>query len=251
MNFVILKKAKPYTRVRRGKLERVAGYASRPGTILPEAKVEKLFGPGWSEISPPTRALMNKDYKMDAGVSEGYTIGQHTEMVIRQFEKYFADKSLPLLSPKTFRRLLSLHDLGKASAIRIYGDKSMQSKFNVQIIDKVFSKVGEDEQSIKVAKALVGQDLIGSYLKDVTTEPETVATKFEDIAKDIGVDTKEFYELAKIYFMMDAGSYTADAGGVASLDYLFDFKPGKMYFSPWAKPRIDLLDTAVSGRLNA
>src|SRR3989344_8801894 len=35
------------------------------------------------------------DYEADAGVWEGYSIKEHTLMVMNQYEKYFGDKPLP------------------------------------------------------------------------------------------------------------------------------------------------------------
>jgi hypothetical protein len=44
-----------------------------------------------------------------------------------------------------------------------------------------------------------------------------------------------------VYYMSDAGSYTRDAGGIPSLDRLFDFRTGSMGFSALSKPLVDVL----------
>lgn len=69
------------------------------------------------------------DYEADAGVWEGYTIRQHTLMVMGQFEKYFSHSSLPAnMDRNLFRATLALHDIGKPEAIRM-GGKHLQHEY--------------------------------------------------------------------------------------------------------------------------
>jgi len=67
MNYVVIEKARPYTRTRRGKLERVKGYAGRPRkapefeygdfiVLKPDAEVSLSYGEG----SPPKKYVKDK-----------------------------------------------------------------------------------------------------------------------------------------------------------------------------------------------
>jgi len=53
----------------------------------------------------------------------------------------------------------------------------------------------------------------------------------------------DFFDLLQILYMVDAGSYTKDAGGIKSLDFLFVFdnRRGKMIFSPETSYKINKL----------
>jgi len=58
---------------------------------------------------------------------------------------------------------------------------------------------------------------------------------------------EDFFELEKILFKVDAGSYTADAGGIESLDYLFKFgKRLELADSP--KNKIEALKSQIGTR---
>jgi hypothetical protein len=48
------------------------------------------------------------------------------------------------------------------------------------------------------------------------------------------------------YFRCDAGSYTVDAGGLQSLDHLFDFSGGRIEFKGEARELIMDLTNAIT-----
>ena len=52
----------------------------------------------------------------------------------------------------------------------------------------------------------------------------------------------------KVFYFSDAGSYTSDAVGKASLDHLFDFDPvnNRIDFSPDTKARVRILESAIA-----
>lgn len=58
-----------------------------------------------------------------------------------------------------------------------------------------------------------------------------------------GLPVCNFLELLLIYYQVDAGSYTEDAGGIKSLDHLFVFNRAKgwMYFSAIVAVKVDQL----------
>ena len=60
-----------------------------------------------------------KEFASDAGVWQGYSVKQHTLMVMGQFEKYYGNITLPANIDKNFFRvILALHDIGVPAAIR-------------------------------------------------------------------------------------------------------------------------------------
>ena len=75
-------------------------------------------------------------YSGDVGVWEGYTLKEHTLMVLNQYEKYFGDKKLPgNLDHRVMRVALALHDIGKPEAVKI-GSKQLHTN-----IQSLFYKV--------------------------------------------------------------------------------------------------------------
>jgi hypothetical protein len=161
-------------------------------------------------------------YESNAGVWEGYTIKEHTLMVMNQFEKYYSDKELPGGVDKGFFRfLLSLHDIGKAEAVKI-NRIHRQHEFTLEKVGPVFKELGFNEKEKHLFDAIVGADNLGAYLKG----SENINNTFFEIIKaneNTGLALSDFYKLLEIYYKVDAGSYTKDSGGKESLDKLFDF----------------------------
>jgi len=181
-------------------------------------------------------------YEQDVGVWEGYTLKQHTLMVMRQFEKYFGDKNLPLDVDKgIFRLILALHDVGKPEAIA-KGGKYLQHEYTQTHIQELFSSLGIDKKHTALAIVLASGDPIGKY---VTSRMNASDTKkvIEDMANKANMPTEEFFELLCTYYKLDAGSYTENAGGLKSLDDLFDFDEANhnLNFAPDVQARIDQL----------
>jgi len=161
-------------------------------------------------------------YKQGVGVWENYTLEQHTLMVMRQFEKYFGDKSLPSdVDKNIFRLILALHDIGKPEAIS-RGGKHLQHEYTQEYIRSLFKSLGVDERHTDLALALVSGDPIGKYL---TGRIDAVETRkvIEGMASAAKIPIDEFFELLCDYYKLDAGSYTENAGGLRSLDNLFNF----------------------------
>lgn len=194
-------------------------------------------------------------YKRGVGVWEGYTLEEHTEMMMTQFERYCADGyDSPLLSKKAFRLMASLHDIGKPI------NPARQHEETLKIMPDVLRKLGLSEREVQVASAVVDQDFIGDYMKassrvSITEEfaqrvESYIKQKTLQLSIDIGdtVDLKEYFRLISMFYMCDAGSYTVNAGGKQSLDDLFTFniKPGEnkgsMSFSPRSKEAFHLLE---------
>jgi hypothetical protein len=189
-----------------------------------------------------------KEYASGIGVHEGYTLEQHTTMVLNQFEKYFRDRNLPGgMKTESFKTLLALHDIGKPAAIEA-GDKTRQHEFTLPLLEKSLKALKGSgwgsidrisEKDANAAVALINADVIGEYLQGKIS-PEETAEIIKKNAKAAGMNPEDFLDLELILFKVDAGSYTEDAGGIRSLDYLFKFGK-RLDFADSVKKQIDLL----------
>jgi hemoglobin/transferrin/lactoferrin receptor protein len=97
-------------------------------------------------------------YAQDAGVSEGYSIGEHTGMVLDMWSKQASPAQLDDLSsrlemdvPRLMHSTLLLHDIGKPLAIQ-EGEKWRQHEFTLPIMADVLANSG----SIFVQKSQLG-----------------------------------------------------------------------------------------------
>jgi hypothetical protein len=161
------------------------------------------------------------EFSKSVGVWEGYTLKEHTLMVLRQFEKYFSEQRLPADIDRNFLRVvLTLHDIGKPRAVE-EGDKKKQHQYTTVLIKPILKKLGFSEEKIAIAVALISSDPIGEYIKrgDLQEVVREIRTK----ANHISLPESEFLDLLLLYYAVDASSYTKDAGGFESLDYLFLF----------------------------
>jgi len=168
---------------------------------------------------------LKKLYEMSSGVGEGYSTEQHTQMVMDQFEKYFsADFKSTFLTKGDFRLMLALHDIGKPLSIYATGSTSAQHEYTKRVLTYALQATGIPPQKVDTIMCLVDQDILGEYFKDQINSQDA-ATQINTLAETIGVSPKELVDILRMFYICDAGSYTADAGGVPSLDYLFRFDP--------------------------
>ncbi len=197
-------------------------------------------------------------YAMSVGVWEGYNLGDHTSMVLGQFRKYQMENwNSSLLTAKEFQLMLAIHDIGKPQAVQETGKTSKQHEYNSRIVPELVRWLGIPEKKSKLMVALTMQDHLGGFLKDVSrsynvSEKEenakTVAEKISAEAAKIGVGVEQYFDLITRYYRADAGSYTVDAGGKQSLDYLFEAETAPNQtraFSEQTQRYYDILDEVV------
>ena len=185
------------------------------------------------------------DFAADAGVWEGYTLKQHTTMVLSQFDKYFSKQPLPAETDiNFFRVILTLHDIGKPEAIR-NGSKHFQHKYTKPKLFATLDELGYTDKEKNIALAIVDGDFIGETIKTGKTIEN--AKKIIRAAQSTNMPTEEFFNLLTVYYKSDAGSYTRDAGGYESLDYLFIFNQEKitLHFAPPIDEKIQKLKATV------
>jgi hypothetical protein len=174
-------------------------------------------------------------YNLPVGVSEGYTLGEHTSMVLEQFKRYQKENwESSLLTANDFQLMLAIHDIGKPQAVLETGDKSKQHEYNHRIIPEFVNWLGIPEEKRKLIVALTMQDHIGGFLQKASymiselskkQEARKIGEKILKEAAQIGIEIEHYFDLTTCYYRADAGSYTTDADPAkGNLNYLFEEK---------------------------
>ena len=195
-------------------------------------------------------------FAKDSGVWEGYSIREHTEAILGQFEKYFADKmASTAVSVPTFRIVLALHDIGKPLSVERTGGTAAQHRFTHEIVSRRGNDLGLEKDEVEIALEVVSHDVMGEFLKGEKTVEETSESILRSATK-LGIQPLQLLDLLKIYYLCDASSYTSDAkytspdgsvvGCEPSLDFLFTFSNGSIEFSTKNQLMIDDLALKLS-----
>lgn len=115
-------------------------------------------------------------------VREGYSVAEHTEMVLGQQRKYGLGASLNLvvassdavLDERFLRSILTLHDLGKYYPDTPYEGpetgKDAQHRRTIAVVDNFAPLFFDTQWHCEVAKAVIGSDRIGALLKRVASD---------------------------------------------------------------------------------
>ena len=186
-------------------------------------------------------------YPKSVGVIDGYTLQQHTERVVRQFEHHYAECDTLPIAPNFFRGLLYLHDIGKPEACEKAG-KHHQHRYTKKILIDFFTQ--QRLPGVHIALALLTGDPLGKYLKlfqsPSSTEDinaDTAACSIRGMADCAPMPVSRFYQALLIYYKCDASSYPT------LMKNLFDAKHsgGKdgICFSRLCQQRIDQLERAL------
>lgn len=153
-----------------------------------------------------------KDYfDRSAQVREGYTIKEHTEMVLRRFTEQKKHVNLCALQKdlkiKDLEKLMlctiTLHDIGKA-----IGTRSAQHQNTIPLLEAVLKRVGYDEKAVELAKALVNHDTLGELVRPTFNRGVKQAyDKLKKISRSAQVPLQAFFELQRLFYTCDATSY--------------------------------------------
>ncbi len=144
------------------------------------------------------------EYDSQVDVSERYDLRTHTLMVLRQFEKYFSRELPQGIDKNFFRLVLALHDIGKPKAVK-EGDKTLQHKYNGEIIADFLEKTGYSEQEIKLAAEIVSADPIGKLVKN-----KNINRSYDEImaiSARTGVSPLTIFATILVLYKSDASSY--------------------------------------------
>lgn len=165
------------------------------------------------EVRNHQNKLLYDQLNNSAGVWQGYSVGLHTAMVLRIFNKFTSKDFAPndYLTEGDFKKFLVLHDIGKGQAVKEEGmvetplRKQKELFYCQQIIEEVGKKIGLNEEQVILFKALLKNVTIGQYLKKEITLKEAIHQLEKD--KPDFISLKDFYNLAKCFHMTDAGAY--------------------------------------------
>lgn len=166
----------------------------------------------------------------DAGVSEGYTIQQHTEMVLGvyfqqlKFAKFPAGRDYSLLMPL----VIALHDIGKPVAARTkdladelrkakaWGqDKKLDAEVqmngsqhihNAVVASAVLKRLGFSDAEADLAFALLNHDVLG-HLAKREMSASVAYSELQRLANGAKVPVPDFYDLLRPLYVADATSY--------------------------------------------
>jgi hypothetical protein len=187
----------------------------------------------------------------DARILEGYSIEEHTSMVLSQFEKYLKDPKCPIpLSCADLRIAALFHDIGKSLPEK----KSDQHIATLEILKRYQDLLPISDKSFAIIESLIGNDPIGKFIvasvetfasMDERTElrqqatagivtnielerfhslvtfkmvdenliqrAKEVALSFHQRSEPLGITAKELFNLHRLFYQADTAAYTYDA----------------------------------------
>jgi len=159
-------------------------------------------------------------FESDAGNWEGFTLGEHTETVLRNFDENFAD-IIPVEFLAPMRLILLVHDLGKPAAVA-RGEKNRQKEYSAIQAADFLNKLGINNNYKDLILAIIGEGSNLTFQCQLRPDDETVSNKMRNFAiKSVGnylasKDVREsqtgaFIEMCKILQLCDGGAYTSMA----------------------------------------
>ncbi len=156
----------------------------------------------------------------DVGNWEGFTLAEHTETVLRNFDENYAD-NLPVELLAPMRLAILAHDVGKPAATA-RGEKHKQKEYNVAQADDFLSKLGVDERLKGLLLAVIGDGEELAFQIEVRGAGEPAQKAMVELATKTlshfygseNVSDEQitsFIEMCKILQVCDGGAYTSMA----------------------------------------
>lgn len=189
-------------------LQLLSDYHAKPDKLVDAA----MNVPGFGDL-----------FSMDAGNWEGYTLAEHTETVLRNFDENFAD-NIPVQMLAPMRLAIIAHDIGKSVAAS-RGEKHLQKKYNRMYAEKFFDELGinHNTQELLLAIMAEGSDLAYEVYVKSKGDPKRAGSasrqRLVQLARDAlnnfyGKDEvsaeliRGFVGMCKILQVCDGGAYT-------------------------------------------
>lgn len=156
----------------------------------------------------------------DAGNWEGFTLAEHTETVLRNFDESYAE-NLPVELLAPMRLAILAHDAGKPIA-SARDEKHRQKEYNVTQADDFLGKLGVDERLKDLLLAVIGDGEDLAYQIEVRGAGEPAAMAMRELAvnalqkfygseKVTDEQINGFSEMCKMLQICDGGAYTSMA----------------------------------------
>ena len=156
-----------------------------------------------------------------------YILRDHTNLVLNQFDKYFANQ---FNEPERafFRFFLLVHDIGKPRAFQL-GNKDDQYTHSIEILNGIWGKVSNSPYDLSKIQFLLNGDIMGEYFQG-KKDAESTTQLIVVAAKALNTSTSKLFDELIIYYQCDTAAYTADAGGYKFLEHLFSYESGQKVF---------------------
>lgn len=159
-------------------------------------------------------------FEADAGNWEGFTLAEHTETVLRNFDENYAD-DLPVEYLAPMRLAILAHDIGKPIAAA-EGTKHLQKKYNVAQADDFFNKLNIDKKMKQLLLRVIGDGAELAFQIDVRHGGQPAETAMNRLADQAvheftggevvsDAQRQSFIEMCKILQICDGGAYTSMA----------------------------------------
>lgn len=156
----------------------------------------------------------------DAGNWEGFTLAEHTETVLRNFDESFA-KNLPVELLAPMRLAILSHDVGKPIA-SARGEKHKQMEYNISQANDFLGKLGVDDQLKDLLLAVIGKGEELAFQIEVRGAGEPAVKAMRELAVNTllkfygseNVNDEQingFTEMCKMLQVCDGGAYTSMA----------------------------------------
>lgn len=178
---------------------------AQPGTLVAAARAVK----GYNDI-----------FAGDTGVWEGFTLAEHTETVLRNFDENYAN-NLPVELLAPLRLAILAHDIGKPAAVDA-GEKHRHKEYTATQANAFLDKLGVDERLKGLLLAIIDEGQTAAYQLYMRNGGKPAQTAMKKLAvktlsqfygSDIVTDEQVggFTELCKILQVCNSGAYTSMA----------------------------------------
>ena len=190
-------------------------------------------------------AFLKECFSKKAGVTEGYTVGGHTEKVLEIAQRYrdsLIEKVTKIVSWSEFLLFLALHDIGKGVAheneTSLFSTslsfKESELRNTQKILSTAMQELGVPAQNIELFFEMLSYDSQGLYLKGQIDSDE-IFDNILEMARNSHTDPISFYQLFQIYHLVDAASYP-------TLSSLFEFEKGTIKHNKTYQEKIDAFE---------
>lgn len=159
-------------------------------------------------------------FEGDAGNWEGFTLAEHTETVLRNFDESFVE-NLPVELIMPMRLAILSHDVGKPIAAA-NGEKHKQMEYNVAQAGDFLGRLGVNDKLKGLLLAVIGEGEELAFQIEVRGAGEPAKTAMRELATKT---LRQFYgsesvtdeqitgftEMCKMLQVCDGGAYTSMA----------------------------------------
>jgi hypothetical protein len=196
----------------------------------------------------PIHCSIAKEFEKSALVWEGYTIEQHTQMVLDRLNLYKESIHLPKqIKMRDFSLFLILHDIGKnmSGEDKDNKDKGLELRYSRRMFKAVARGISMEPSTIKILSRLLHDDTIGNYLKGECAAEATRGSLIKHSQK-CELPVLDFFNLHMLFHKLDAGSYQCPHPEKGSLEARL-FVPNTLTYKGDAANKIRELQNLIQG----